>query len=46
MMLSRPPEFILPFIPVTGMKCSHGTLAKISVRKTKISGTEPVRPLT
>ena len=50
MMLSRPPEFILSFIPLTRMKCSHGKisspLTKISVGKTKISGTEPVRPVT
>ena len=45
MMLSRPPEFIPPFVPLTRMKCPYGTLTKISVGKTKISGTEPVRPL-
>ena len=37
-----PPEFIPPFIPVTGMKCSYG---KISSPLTEISGTEPARPL-
>ena len=45
----RPPEFIPPFIPVTGMKCSCGKisspLTEISVGKTKISATESVRPL-
>ena len=30
------------FIPVTGLKCSHG---KISSPLTEISGTEPARPL-
>ena len=44
-----PPEFILPFIPVTGMKCSYGKisspLTKISVGKTKISATKSARPL-
>ena len=49
-MPSGPPEFIQPFIPVTGMKCSYGklssSLTEISVGKTKISGTEPARPLT
>ena len=42
-MLSGPPEFIPPFIPVTGMKCSYG---KISSPLTEISGTEPARPLS
>ena len=41
-MPSGPPEFIPPFIPVTGMKCSYG---KISSPLTEISGTEPARPL-
>ena len=41
-MLSGPPEFIPPFIPVPGMKCSYG---KISSPLTEISGTEPARPL-
>ena len=40
-MPSGPPEFIPPFIPVTGMKCSYGTisspLTEISVGKTEIS---------
>ena len=44
-MPSGPPEFIPPFIPVTGMKCSYGKisspLTEISVGKTEISGTEP-----
>ena len=44
-----PPEFIPPFIPVTGMKCSYGKisspLTEISVGKTEISGTESARPL-
>ena len=48
-MPSGPPEFIPPFIPVTGMKCSYGKisspLTEISVGKTEISGTEPARPL-
>ena len=48
-MPSRPPEFIPPFIPVTGMKCSYGKisspLTEISVGKTEISETEPARPL-
>ena len=43
------PEFIPPFIPLTGMKCSYGKisspLTEISVGKTEISGTEPARPL-
>ena len=43
------PEFILPFIPLTGMKCSYGKisslLTEISVGKTEISGTKPARPL-
>jgi len=37
------------FIPVTGLKCSHGkissSLAEILVGKTEKSGTEPARPL-
>ena len=37
------------FLPVTEMKCSYGKifslLTEIPVRKTKISGTEPARPL-
>ena len=37
-MPSGPPEFIPPFIPVTGMKFSYG---KISSPLTEISGTEP-----
>ena len=41
-MPSGPPEFIPPFIPVTGMKCSYG---KISSPLTEISGTEPACPL-
>ena len=48
-MPSGPPEFIPPFIPVTGMKCSYGKisspLTEISVAKTEISETEPARPL-
>ena len=48
-MPSGPPEFIPPFIPVTGVKCSYGKisspLTEISVGKTEISGTEPTRPL-
>ena len=48
-MPSGPPEFIPPFILVTGMKCSYGkissTLTEISVGKTEISETEPARPL-
>ena len=40
-MLSGPPEFIPPFIPVPGMKCSYG---KISSPLTEISGTEPACP--
>ena len=48
-MPSGPPEFFLPFIPVTGMKCSYGKifspLTKISVGKTETSGTEPAHPL-
>ena len=47
MMPSGPPEFIPPFIPVTGMKCSYGKisspLTEISVGKTEISGTERAR---
>ena len=47
-MPSGPPEFIPPFIPVTGMKCSYGKipspLTEISVGKTEISGTESARP--
>ena len=43
------PEFIPPFIPLTGMKCSYGKisspLTEISVGKTEISGTKPARPL-
>ena len=35
-------EFIPPFIPLTGMKCSYG---KISSLLTEISGTKPARPL-
>ena len=46
-MPSAPREFIPPFIPVTGMKCSYGKisspLTEISVGKTEISGTEPAR---
>ena len=41
-MPSGPPEFIPPFIPVTGMMCSYD---KISSPLTEISGTEPARPL-
>ena len=41
-MPSRRPEFISPFIPVTGMKFSYG---KISCPLTEISGTKPARPL-
>ena len=45
-MPSGPPEFIPPFIPVTG---SYGKisspLTEISVEKTEISVTEPARPL-
>ena len=41
-MPSGPLEFIPPFIPVTGMKCSYG---KISSPLTEISGTKPARPL-
>ena len=41
-MPSRQPEFILPFIPLTGMKCSY---SKTSSPLTKILGTEPVRLL-
>ena len=41
-MPSGPPEFVPPFIWVTGMKCSYG---KISRPLTEISGTEPARPL-
>ena len=48
-MPSGPREFIPPFIPVTGMKCSYGKISSpltdISVGKTEISGTEPARPL-
>ena len=48
-MPSGPPEFIPPFIPVTGMKCSYGKisspLTEISVGKTEISGTKPARLL-
>ena len=48
-MPSGPPEFIPPFILVTGMKCSYGKisspLTEISVGKTEISGTEQARPL-
>ena len=48
-MPSGPPEFIPPFIPVTGMKCSYGKisspLTEISVEKTEISVTEPARLL-
>ena len=44
-MPSRPPEFIPPFIPVTGMKYSYGKisspLTEISVGKNEMSGTEP-----
>ena len=47
-MPSAPREFIPPFIPVTGMKCSYGKisspLTEIWVGKTEISGTEPARP--
>ena len=47
-MPSGPREFIPPFIPVTGMKCSYGKISspliEISVGKTEISGTEPTRP--
>ena len=43
------PEFIPPFIPLTGMKCSYGKisslLTEILVGKTEISGTKPARPL-
>ena len=46
---SGPPEFNPPFIPVTGMKCSYGTisspLTEVSVGKTEISGTEQARPI-
>ena len=42
-MPSGPREFILPFVPVTGMKCSYGKISRplteISVGKTDISGT-------
>ena len=41
-MPSGPPEFIPPFIPATGTKCSYG---KIPSTLTEISGTEPARPL-
>ena len=48
-MPSGPPQFIPPFIPVTGMRCSYGKisspLTEISVGKTEISETEPARPL-
>ena len=48
-MPSGPPEFNPPFIPVTGMKCSYGTisspLTEVSVGKTEISGTEQARPI-
>jgi len=49
-MPSGPPEFIPPFIPVTGLKLgSYGKisspLTEIWVGKTEISGTEPVPPL-
>ena len=48
-MLSGTPEFIPLSIPVTGVKCSYGKLSspltEISVEKTEISETEPVRPL-
>ena len=48
-MPSGPPEFIPPFIPVTGVKCSYGKisspLTEIKVGKTEISGTDPARPL-
>ena len=40
-MPSGPPEFIPPFVPVTGMKCSYG---KIYSPLTEISATEPARP--
>ena len=48
-MPSGPPEFIPPFIPVTGMKFSYGKisspLTEIAVGKTEISVTEPAHPL-